>query len=189
METTKIIDSVIKFADTAHGSQTRKYSKARYIVHPVRVMQMVRPYIDEKPVLSAAILHDILEDTPVTKIELFEFLIQITNHSDAEKTVKLVVELTDVYIKENFLRMNRWIRKKKEAERLSMISYEAQTIKYADIIDNTDVTHHDPVFARTYLKEADMFLFRMKTGHPYLREKAIKRVKACMEILKTDASA
>ena len=37
----EILAAIRKFADEAHGEQKRKYTPERYIVHPVRVMELV----------------------------------------------------------------------------------------------------------------------------------------------------
>jgi (p)ppGpp synthase/HD superfamily hydrolase len=60
----KILQEIIQFADLAHGKQVRRYTSERYIVHPVRVMETCRQYTNDISVLAAAILHDVLEDTP-----------------------------------------------------------------------------------------------------------------------------
>jgi (p)ppGpp synthase/HD superfamily hydrolase len=70
MSEEEIVKYVTDFADRTHGSQTRKYTTERYIVHPIRVMEMVRHYYQDLPVLCAALLHDVLEDTPVTQNEM-----------------------------------------------------------------------------------------------------------------------
>jgi (p)ppGpp synthase/HD superfamily hydrolase len=56
------------------------------------------------PVLACALLHDVLEDTLVTEREMNDFLKPLLGDSAAEKTVKLVIELTDVYVKSNYPR-------------------------------------------------------------------------------------
>ena len=162
-ETLKAIQA---FAEEAHGDQMRKYSKEKYIVHPVRVMELCRAYSDKLNVLAAALLHDVLEDTPISKEEMFEFLRGVMSYGQAEKTLKLVVELTDVYIKEDYPHLNRDQRKAKETARMAKISADAQTIKYADIIDNTtDIVQHDPSFARVYMREARTLLKVMMKGN------------------------
>jgi len=35
-----LLKLVKEFADGAHGGQQRRYTKERYIVHPVRVMEL-----------------------------------------------------------------------------------------------------------------------------------------------------
>ncbi|RYY82901.1 MAG: HD domain-containing protein, partial [Chitinophagaceae bacterium] len=57
---------VLAFADNAHGGQLRKYSPDRYIVHPLRVMELLEARGAGRVQLAAALLHDVLEDTRVT---------------------------------------------------------------------------------------------------------------------------
>src|SRR5688572_6799687 len=131
------ISQIRDFADKAHGDQTRRYTPDRYIVHPTRVMEICQQYTNDRAMLAAALLHDVLEDTDVTKDEIEDLLLTVMDHQQAQRTIKLVVELTDIYVKKNFPQMNRRKRKIKEADRLEKTSAEAQTIKYADIIDNS----------------------------------------------------
>jgi guanosine-3',5'-bis(diphosphate) 3'-pyrophosphohydrolase len=182
------LEKVKDFTNTAHGNQTRRYSHDPYIVHPMRVMTLCRNYTPELAVLSAAILHDVLEDTSVTKEQLESFLHTVMEEKAARKTIRLVVDLTDVYTRQNYPRMNRRVRREKEAERLSTVDPDAQTIKYADILDNTDVTTNDPDFAWTFLHECRNILEKMDRGNPELRSKAMKRVNDCLEYLKTGES-
>jgi len=64
----KVLEQVKDFADKAHGDQLRKYTPDRYIVHPMRVMLICQEYTDDSQILAAALLHDVLEDTPVNNI-------------------------------------------------------------------------------------------------------------------------
>lgn len=149
-----ILDQIRTFAENAHGSQMRKYTPERYIVHPVRVMETCRKFNLDLPSLAAALLHDVLEDTPVTADQLRSFLITVMDEAQAEETLVLVEELTDVYVKEAYPQWNRKQRKEKERQRIAMTSARSQSIKYADMIDNTrEITSHDPGFAPRYLKE------------------------------------
>jgi len=180
----EIIRYVTALADRAHGEQVRKYTGDRYIVHPVRVMEMVREFNDDIRVLCAALLHDVLEDTPVTSDEMEQSLMGIMTAAEAQKVTQLVIELTDIFIKASYPRLNRKSRKEKEADRLSQISPEAQTIKYADILDNvTDIVRQDAEFAGTYLHEAKRMLLVMDAGHAFLRERAVKVVEESSKIV------
>lgn len=170
----QILKYVEAYADRAHGEQLRKYSGDRYIVHPVRVMRTVAGFNDDVTVLAAALLHDVLEDTPVTAIAMEDVLHPVMGAARAQRVVQLVVELTDIFVKASYPQMNRRQRKEKEVKRLSGISSAAQTIKYADIIDNAgDIVTQDPDFARVYLHEARKMLAVMDAGHPVLRKKAM----------------
>jgi (p)ppGpp synthase/HD superfamily hydrolase len=113
-----ILEQVREFADKAHGTQKRKYTPEKYIVHPIRVMEMCRKYNAGTPTLAAALLHDVLEDTHITKSELHHYLTSIMKNEEAAETTKLVEELTDVYTNAAYPRWNRRKRKRKEAERI-----------------------------------------------------------------------
>lgn len=174
----EMIRYVTAYADQAHGDQVRKYTGERYIVHPVRVMEMVREFYDDICVLSAAILHDVLEDTPVTATEMERALAAVMGPAEVSRTVGLVTELTDIFIKSDYPRLNRRTRKEKEAQRLRQVSPDAQTVKYADIIDNvSDIVRQDADFATTYVREARRMLELMESGHPVLRERAVRLVE------------
>lgn len=180
----QVLEKIKDFADRAHGKQTRRYSADRYIVHPVRVMEICRQHTNDLAILAAAILHDVLEDTDVKKEAMDNFLRDTMELSQAQRTLKLVVELTDIYVKDNYPEWNRRKRKSKEADRLATISAEAQTIKYADIIDNSgEIASHDPDFAQLYLEEATVLLDKMTKGNRQLRERALETVKAEKEML------
>lgn len=173
----EVLLKIKDFADRAHGDQMRKYTPERYIVHPERVMLICREYTIDIPVQAAALLHDVLEDTPVTKEEIEHFLSGLLNPAQTHKTLELVVELTDVYIKKDYQPLNRKTRKELETERLSKTSYAAQTIKYADLIDNAqDIIKHDPQFGRKFIQEARNLLKKMTKGDAELRERAIKTI-------------
>jgi len=172
ISTDKILKQVRDFADNAHGSQQRKYTPERYIVHPERVMENLKNYTSDIAVLSAALLHDVLEDTATTKEEIIVFLSKLMDQQDVKKTIDLVVELTDVYIKEDYPQWNRKKRKAMEQERVSKTSPDAQTIKYADIMDNcNEIVKHDRHFAPVFLTECKRNLDVMDKGNKTLYTK------------------
>lgn len=176
-----VLEKIKDFADKAHGDQQRKYSPERYIVHPVRVMQTCAAYTTKLPVLAAALLHDVLEDTPVTKEGLQQFLEGVMTEEEARQTTTLVVELSDVYTKEAHPRWNRKKRKAKEAERIAKTSEDSQTVKYADIVDNCrEIVQHDPDFARVFLRECKGLLAVMPKGNEELYSKAKETVNTCL---------
>jgi len=182
-----ILKQIIEFVDHSHGEQTRRYSPDRYIVHPVRVMETVKKYSDSIVMPAAAVLHDVLEDTPVTAEEIRDFLKTIVIDDESEKILNIVIELTDVFIKKDFPHMNRRTRKSRELERLKKISVEAQTIKYADIMDNTsEILTDDPEFAAVYLYECRTILTKLTGGNKELREEALSLVNSYIGLLKKD---
>jgi guanosine-3',5'-bis(diphosphate) 3'-pyrophosphohydrolase len=180
-----VLEQVKEFARQAHGEQMRKYGGDRYIVHPIRVMELCRKYTDEVSVLAAALMHDVLEDTEVTAHEIETFLSGIMSDAERKKTVKLVKELTDEFVKQNYPRLNRKMRKSKEADRLEKVSAEAQTIKYADIIDNArEIVSQDAGFGSVYLKECSVLLEKMDKGYKELYLLAQQTIKSGFDELK-----
>jgi (p)ppGpp synthase/HD superfamily hydrolase len=176
-----VLEQIRDFADTAHGEQLRKYTPERYIVHLVRVMELCRPYTASLPVLAAALLHDVLEDTATSKSDMHRFLLSVMNEGDAAQTVQLVIELTDVYTKPKFPRWNRRKRKRKEAQRIEQTSADAQTVKYADIMDNCrEIAVQDPEFAGLFLLECKLLLQKIPKGNRELYEQAQKTVDECL---------
>jgi (p)ppGpp synthase/HD superfamily hydrolase len=179
-----ILEKVKQFADQAHGEQKRKYTPDRYIVHPVRVKNICAEYTNDLTILSAAFLHDVLEDTPVSGEDMKAFLLTIMNKDRALKTLHLVEDLTDVYTKENYPHLNRKARKIKERERLENAHPDAQTFKYADLIDNsTDITLHDKSFANVFLREAQLLIKKMNKGNHDLQERAVQTLNDCTKNL------
>lgn len=150
---------ILDFAKDAHGDQLRKYTNDPYIIHPIAVANMVKDAGGDENMVNAALLHDVLEDTNVTHSELRMFLFKWFVSVDASDILNLVVELTDVFIKEDFPNLNRRVRKKLEANRLSNVSNRAKQIKLMDIENNSEsIMEHDPKFAKVFLEEKDFLL-------------------------------
>jgi (p)ppGpp synthase/HD superfamily hydrolase len=180
-----VIKLVTEFADKAHGDQKRKYTPDRYIVHPIRVMNICKRVTNDPCILAAALLHDVIEDTTVTEKDMHVFLQSILSEEDALRTLQLVVDLTDVFTKENYPHLNRKKRKEKELERLMNTSADSQTIKYADIIDNaSEIISHDRSFAGVFLRECRNNLMHLDKGNEVLYKEAINTVNKGLGELK-----
>ena len=180
-----ILDKVSTFADQAHGEQARKYTPERYIVHPIRVMKMLSEYTGDISMLAAALLHDVLEDTPVTSDDIRVFLQDLLPPTEVRKTIALVEELTDVYVKSAFAHLNRRQRKDLEVARIARTSKDSQTIKYADIIDNcTEIVRYDRGFAGKFLSECREILRKAPHGDQRLYERAVMTLDAAMKELR-----
>jgi (p)ppGpp synthase/HD superfamily hydrolase len=176
-----VLERIRAFAAAAHDDQRRKYTNELYIGHLVRVMETVQQYTKEIPVLAAALLHDVLEDTPVTARDLQKFLGDTLPQADADRTHKIVVELTDVFVKKDYPMLNRRTRRQRESERLALTSGDAHTIKYADIIDNVvDILRNDTDFALVYIRECKHLLPMINKGNAALYARAAKTVDECL---------
>lgn len=177
-----ILEKIKEFADKAHGEQKRKYSGHRYIVHPVRVMELTQKYTDNICAHAAALLHDVLEDTDVNPEEMQKFLYKHMSTRDAELTFQLVNDLTDVYTKEKYPNYNRRKRKLLEARRLEKSHPLSQTVKYADLIDNiVDISRNDKDFAKTFIAESRQLLDHITKGDERLYKLAKETADNCWE--------
>lgn len=154
-------------AQRAHGGQERKYTFEPYFEHPIRVALRLADLGEHPHAVAAALLHDVIEDTPITADELLRRF--------PDEVVELVLAVTNPECPGC---KNRKARKAKCREHLAQAPAAAQTLKYADVLENIEsIAHHDPKFAATYLIEKQQLLEVMPDGHPELRERAILRVE------------
>jgi len=168
MRITPLINRASAFAEWKHIDHARKYTNLPYFTHLRNVAHIVASVTNDEEVIAAAFLHDTLEDTATSYDELVaEF---------GGRVADLVREVTDVYTSDYFPFYNRQHRKLLERQRLADTSADAQTIKLADLIDNSrDIVKHDPGFARKYLAEKRALLDVMKLGDPILWDEASKQ--------------
>jgi len=169
-----------------HGDQKRKYTDEPYYVHLENVAKIVSQY--EGGCVEIALCHDLFEDTPCKLTELIDFLMSSGYTStEALNIASGVNDLTDEFIKEKYPKANRAERKAMEAKRLGYISPRSQSVKYADLIDNTSsIVEYDPGFARIYLQEKHAILSVMRDGNPELLEMCEESLKHSMRKLIDD---
>ena len=160
----KELNDVLAFANKAHAGQKRKYTGEDYIIHPMRVA-FAGIYAGgctaKRTAVAAALLHDVIEDTSVTFEELRLFLSRVfINDDDTAQIMRLVIALTDVYTKDNFVDLNRNQRKEKERWRMgTTFDSTLYQIKIADMLDNQhSINKYDPSFAKTFNAEYLLFL-------------------------------
>ncbi len=169
MTTSRILHAV-EFAVKAHNHQRRRYGVDEpYVAHPIRVARIVADIINDEDTIVAAILHDVLEDCPgITAKQIYEEF--------GNDVLVMVQQLTDTPPGGG---LNRRQRKTVDRERLDKAWNSTQTIKLADIIDNTaSIVNHDPGFAQVYLAEIDLMLpLLRKKGHIALWEEAAQIVR------------
>lgn len=138
-------DRAIEFATKAHEGQFRKGTKRPYIVHPVEVADIVSGMTQDEEIISAAVLHDTIEDCPgVTK--------EILAREFSER-------VADMVAKESEDKSKTWLaRKSATIEYLRTAPREVQMIGLADKLSNMrDIDRDYPV-----CKEELWNRFRMK---------------------------
>jgi (p)ppGpp synthase/HD superfamily hydrolase len=145
----KEIMKAVKFAAVAHSSvqQKRKYTGENYIVHPLAVANTVCKFGGTTAEIVAALLHDVVEDTPVT-------LDEVRAEFGDE-----VAEIVDGLTENKGAFKNRAVRKQHYGNAVRYKSRSVQLIKLADIADNVEnIVEHDIRFAKTYLPEIELML-------------------------------
>jgi (p)ppGpp synthase/HD superfamily hydrolase len=158
------VERAYQFATAAHEAvgQRRKYTNEPYIGHPVAVATIVAKVDHTEAMLMAALLHDTVEDTLVTLGDLeSEF---------GPEVAELVGWLTDV---SRAADGNRACRKALDLAHSAQAPAAAQTIKLADLLDNTSsIVAYDPAFARVYLREMEALLGVLTKGDGVLHVRA-----------------
>ena len=127
-----ILDAAI-FASEKHQGQVRKNKgHSPYITHPLLVAQAIYQIggIVNSRILTAAILHDTLEDTMTDEKEI--------EARFGEKVLSIVLELTDDKTVE------KMSRKRLRVIHASELSYEAKIVKLADKLVNCRDILNDP---------------------------------------------
>lgn len=180
---TDFVSKVREFAHDAHDSilQKRKYTGLPYWKHTDEVASIVATVTDDVAVIAAAHCHDILEDVFPVNPFYSPTLIQ---DLFGDRVLSLVVDLTDVFVKEAYPDLNRKARKQKERERLGATSPASQTVKLADLISNTqDIVVNDADFARVYLREKVALLPHLIFGDKVLWARAARLAdEGCLKL-------
>lgn len=140
-----IILKAAALATRAHEGQKRKYTNLPYITHPARVAGRVGilPGVTEE-LVAAAYLHDVLEDTTVTREEIEEATnAQVGFYVDC---------MTN---KSKGTGLPRAERKALDRKHLAEIPAEVKQIKALDRIDNLlDCTGAPVDFKKLYSQES-----------------------------------
>jgi guanosine-3',5'-bis(diphosphate) 3'-pyrophosphohydrolase len=124
----------LHFSAEKHRGQRRKGRGASpYINHPIEVATVLATIggVSDVPTLMAAVLHDTLEDTQTTPLELEERF--------GAEVRRVVEEVSDDK------RLPKHVRKQLQIEHAPHASARAKLVKLADKICNVrDVTHDPP---------------------------------------------
>jgi len=139
------------FAVMAHTGQVRRGGEP-YIFHPMGVALQVAKVVEDTDMIAAALLHDVIEDTRITKEDLtVEFNENIAN---------LVQELTIDQKQKEILGKKVYLG----IEILKMTD-EALLIKLADRFHNVRdlITLDDIEFIKLYYKETIYILEKLST--------------------------
>lgn len=164
-----MIEKAIQFAEEKHRKQVRK-SGEPYIVHPIKVAKIIRENKESHKInelISAAFLHDTLEDTSASEKELKELF--------GELVLSLVKELTTDEQEKEKLGKKEYL-----AEKMKNMSSWALVIKLADRLDNvSDLNQGTPEFKKRYTEETEYILKEIEKSRTLSKthEKLIKQIK------------
>ena len=141
-----MVNKAIEFATKAHEGQLRKGTKRPYIVHPIEVGDIVSTMTRDEEIISAAILHDTIEDCDGITKELL-----------AEQFSERVA---DIVSQESEDKSKSWIaRKTITIKHLATAPMEVKMIGLADKLSNMrDINRDYPVCGEELWKR-----FRMQS--------------------------
>jgi len=155
----------IDFAATKHRNQRRKDADASpYINHPIALARVLveEGGVTDVDIVSAALLHDTIEDTQTTAEELAERF--------GSRIASIVVEVTDDKS------LSKQERKQLQIEHAPHLSEEAKLVKLADKISNVrDILTSPPADWSTqrkaeYIEWASKVVEGLRGVNPRLEE-------------------
>jgi (p)ppGpp synthase/HD superfamily hydrolase len=164
-----LVERARAFAIAAHEAvgQKRNYTGETYWVHPEAVARLVEYSRDNRPeVIAAAWLHDVVEDTKVSRETLArEF---------GDDVAALIGWVTKDPAGSGHI--SRPGRLRLDCQRMLKAPREAKTIKLADIYDNCrSLKERDPERAKLYLREKQVLTNSLVDGDPEL-------MRACSDV-------
>ena len=128
-----MIDKAITFATHAHEGQLRKGTQRPFILHPLEVGDIVGTMTEDEEIISAAILHDTIEDCEGVTEEIIrvEFSPRVANLVAGESEDK----------------SKSWMERKSHTiEKLKTAPKEIQMIGLADKLSNMrDIDRDYPI--------------------------------------------
>ena len=125
---TALLDRAIRYAVQAHAGTERRGKGYPYILHPLEAAAIVATITPDQELLAAAVLHDVVEDTPVTVAQLrAEFGDRIADLVAAESDVEMA-HLTE---------SESWHARKQAAiDRLAGAPHDAKIVALGDKLSN-----------------------------------------------------
>lgn len=151
LEVSSKLRDAFLFAYKMHKDQERKFSGRPYIEHPEFVTAFLSQYTDDEDILTAAMLHDTVEDTEATLEDILELF--------GDRTASLVGELTcDTTLKKQYGKRIYM------AIHFNELSSDAFLIKLADRLHNLIGLDHEEIpigFVKWYVKETNFVLDKL----------------------------
>ena len=131
----RMLDKAISYATVKHSGMFRKGTNTPYIVHPLEVAAIVSGLTDDEEVISAAVLHDVLEDTNTTRDEL--------EQAFNKRIADLVANESENKRDDQPAHATWQVRKSETILHLTKASHEAKLIVLGDKLANMRAIHRD----------------------------------------------
>ena len=169
------------FARAVHGDQERKFTGVPYLTHLEETAQLLWEATDgqaSNDEYVAALLHDTIEDTDVTREEI--------SREFGEKPAKLVEEVSiDEREKEKLGKKDYLVKA------INVMTEEAFTIKLCDRLSNVVGLEDKRIpnkFVKWYIKETDYILSNIDRPVTKVQEVLIKKINSMLLYLKLNRS-
>lgn len=141
----EIIIKAYNYSKEKHDGQKRKWSNLDYFTHPKAVARMIEDLTKKDYLVAVALLHDVIEDTDATYLDIVGKF--------GQRIATLVMELTETPEKRKELKKSEYLIRE-----MLQISDDALTVKLADRYHNIkflekdikEIEHND--FAIYYIK-------------------------------------
>jgi len=123
-----LIDNVLALAESSHTGQVRDDGQV-YVIHPIRVTRTLLEEmgVRDPQMIAAALLHDVVEDTPTTLEEIHELF--------GREIAQLVDSVTRPRANTES-EIDKLTTKPKNYQKILNAPLETVRIKAADILDN-----------------------------------------------------
>ena len=156
------------FAIDKHAGQVRKFDLKPYHIHPEKVADIVKSHGGSEEEITAAWLHDTVEDTDVTLEQLTELFGSVVSG--------LVGELTSPALKDKSKKGEMLVGK------MNAMSSPALTIKLADRLHNvSDFPSAPKNFIRGYKRETEFIINNLKDDLTEVQRKIIEDIIKTIE--------
>ena len=120
----------LEFALDAHGDQKRKGKDVPYVSHLLQVAGFVMEYGGDVELAVAALLHDVIEDCPGTKIEDIE-------ERFGARVAKVVHDCTDLMEDDTPDQKSEWrVRKERYLLHMKQAEFDTQLVAVCDKLHN-----------------------------------------------------
>jgi (p)ppGpp synthase/HD superfamily hydrolase len=166
-----LFEKACAFATRKHAGQQRKYSPVDYIMHPIAVAKILEELGCAEHLLSAALLHDTVEDTSTTLEEIErhfgQTIAELVREPTSDKKQVQKVGKTEYLI-----------------EKLNQMSSDALTIKLADRLHNImDLGNADLEFRRYYISHTLSLLKSLNREITPIQRKLISKINLVIQKL------